>query len=314
MSLAIGVDLGGTKIAAGVVDEAGRIVAQSVTPTPKTSSEAVVSELAKTISELAAAHSVRDVCVAAPGFVDADRSEVLFTANLPMRNVKLKSELERSTGLNFVIENDANAAAWAEFKFGAALSATNAVMLTVGTGLGGGIVINNELVRGAFGVAAEVGHMTLVPEGLQCGCGLQGCWEQYASGSALLRTARKLAQKHRDEAEILLSFGDRTPEGVEGVHITAAAEAGCPIARRAFVEIGKALGIGMASLAALLDPQIFVVGGGVSQGSEFFFDATLDSFKKNLTARDYRPLAELRLAKMGNDAGLIGAADLARKK
>lgn len=314
MGLAIGVDLGGTKIAAGVVDEDGKIVAQSVCPTPKTTSDAVVAELAKTISELANAHDVKDVCVAAPGFVDADRSEVLFTANLPMRNVKLKTELEKVTGLNLVVENDANAAAWAEYKFGAARQSKNAVMLTVGTGLGGGIVLNSELVRGAFGVAAEVGHMTLVPEGLQCGCGLQGCWEQYASGTALLRTARKLAQKHRDEAEILLSYGDRTPEGVEGVHITQAAEAGCPIARKAFGEIGKALGLGMASLAALLDPEVFVIGGGVSQGSEFFFGNALQSFKKNLTARDYRPLADLKLAKMGNDAGLIGAADLARQK
>lgn len=314
MSLAIGVDLGGTKIAAGVVDEQGKVIDQLVAPTPKDSSSSVVNELAKTIQSLATKHNVLDVCVAAPGFVDASRTEVLFTANLPMRNVKLKEELEKITKLNVVIENDANAAAWAEFKFGAAIGSQNAVMLTVGTGLGGGIVLNGELVRGAFGVAAEVGHMTLVPDGLQCGCGLQGCWEQYSSGSALLRTARKLAQKYREEASILLSFGDRTPEGVEGVHITQAAEKGCPIALRAFNEIGKALGAGMASLAALLDPQIFVIGGGVSQGSDYFFSAASESFAKNLTARDYRPLAEIKLAKMGNDAGLIGAADLARRK
>jgi glucokinase len=314
MSLAIGVDLGGTKIAAGVVDETGKIVDQLVAPTPKDSSQSVISELAKTIDSLAQKHNVSDVCVAAPGFVDAKRTEVLFTANLPMRNVKLKAELEKITKLNVVIENDANAAAWAEFKFGAAIGSQNAVMLTVGTGLGGGLVINDELVRGEFGVAAEVGHMTLVQDGLQCGCGLKGCWEQYASGSALLRTARKLAQKYRDEAEILLSLGDRTPEGVEGIHITQAAEKGCPIALRAFGEIGKALGLGMASLAALLDPQVFVIGGGVSQGSRFFFDATAEAFKSNLTARDFRPLADIKLASMGNDAGLIGAADLARRK
>lgn len=314
MSLAIGVDLGGTKIAAGVVNEQGKIIDQLVAPTPKDSTASVIGELAKTIQSLATKHNVLDVCVAAPGFVDASRTEVLFTANLPMRNVKLKDELEKITNLNVVIENDANAAAWAEYKFGAATGSENAVMLTIGTGLGGGIVINGDLVRGAFGVAAEVGHMTLVPQGLQCGCGLQGCWEQYSSGSALLRTARKLAQKYRDEAEILLSIGDRTPEGVEGVHITLAAEKGCPIALRAFSEIGKALGSGMATLAALLDPQVFVIGGGVSQGASYFMDAATESFMKNLTARDYRPLAEIRLAEMGNDAGLIGAADLARRK
>ncbi|MCX6403421.1 MAG: ROK family glucokinase [Actinobacteria bacterium] len=314
MSLAIGVDLGGTKIAAGVVNENGQVIDQLVVPTPKDTSAAVVSELAKTIQSLAQKHSVVDVCVAAPGFVDAARTEVLFTANLPMRNVKLKAELEKLTFLNVVIENDANAAAWAEYKFGAAVGSENAVMLTLGTGLGGGLITNGELVRGAFGVAAEVGHMTLIQEGLQCGCGLQGCWEQYASGSALLRIARKLAQKYRDEADILLSLGDRTPEGVEGIHITQAAEKGCPIALRAFNEVAKSLGSGMASLAALLDPQIFVIGGGVSQGSDYFLNAAAESFSKNLTARDYRPIAQIKLAKMGNDAGLIGAADLARRK
>ncbi|MEN9693101.1 MAG: hypothetical protein RLZZ330_745 [Actinomycetota bacterium] len=312
MSLAIGVDLGGTKIAAGVVNETGQVVDQITSPTPKDTTASVVNELAVTIKKLADKHSVKDVCVAAPGFVDADRTEVLFTANLPMRNVKLKTELETITGLNVVIENDANAAAWAEYKYGTAKGAKNAVMLTVGTGLGGGLVLNGKLIRGSYGVAAEVGHMNLVADGLSCGCGLSGCWEQYASGSALLRTARKLAQENRDAAEILLSFGDRTPEGVEGVHISQAAESGCPVALSAFAELGAALGRGMASLAALLDPEIFVIGGGVSVSSKFFMPACEETFGKLLTARLYRPLAKIALAQMGNDAGLIGAADLAR--
>lgn len=312
MSLAIGVDLGGTKIAAGVVNETGQIVDQLTTPTPKDTTANVVQELASTIKQLAEKHSVTQVCVAAPGFVDANRTEVLFTANLPMRNVKLKSELEKITGLNVVIENDANAAAWAEYKYGSAQGAKNAVMLTVGTGLGGGLVINEKLVRGSFGVAAEVGHMNLVIDGLQCGCGLAGCWEQYASGSALLRTARKLAQENRDDAEILLSFGDHTPEGVEGVHISMAAEADCPVAIATFKKVGKSLGRGMASLAALLDPEIFVIGGGVSASAKFFMPTCEETFEKLLTARQYRPVAKIVLAQMGNDAGLIGAADLAR--
>jgi glucokinase len=214
--------------------------------------------------------------------------------------------------LPVVVENDANAAAWAEYRFGGGSGATDMVMLTVGTGLGGGLVVSGNLVRGAFGVAAEVGHIEMVPGGLRCGCGLDGCWEQYSSGTALVRIARRLARKRRDEAGILLSFGNGTPEGVKGKHITRAADLGDPVACAAFEAVGLMLGRGMAKLAALLDPQVFVVGGGVCEAGELLMAPAREALAAHLTARSHRPLATITLATMGNNAGIVGAADLAR--
>jgi glucokinase len=312
MALAIGVDLGGTKIAAGVVDDAGVIVAEARRPTPETGTEAVIAAMADLIAELRTEHAVTGVGVGAPGFVNASRDTVLFTPNLPMAGVPLATSLGILTGLPVVVENDANAAAWAEFRFGGGVGATDMVMLTVGTGLGGGIISGGRLIRGAFGVAAEVGHIEMVPDGHRCGCGLDGCWEQYSSGTALVRIARRIARKRRDEAGVLLSFGNGTPEGVKGKHITKAADLGDPVARAAFEEVGEMLGRGMAKLAALLDPSVFVVGGGVCEAGELLMGPARESFASHLTARAHRPLADITLARMGNDAGIVGAADLAR--
>ncbi|MEY2634815.1 MAG: hypothetical protein RIS75_755 [Actinomycetota bacterium] len=313
MGLAIGVDLGGTKIAAGLVDDNGVIVEQNRRPTPAISAEAVIDCITELVQELAADHTVEGVCIAAPGFVDAQRSTLLFTPNLPMQNIALKSILEKSLNLPVVVENDANAAAWAESRFGAAKGAANAVMLTVGTGLGGGIVIDNNLIRGASGFAAELGHMTMVVDGLACGCGLNGCWEQYCSGNALLRNARKFAAKNRNDASVLLSFGDGSPEGIQGPHITDAARAGCPIAIAAFNEVGSRLGIGMATVSAVLDPEVFVIGGGVIEAGELLLAPARSAFESHLTARKHRKLPTILAATLGNDAGIVGAADLARK-
>ena len=312
MGLAIGVDLGGTKIAAGVVDEAGNVVAQDRRPTPSLSAQDVVDSIVDIVNTLAKGREVVGVCVAVPGFVDSTRSRLLFTPNLPMQEEPLRSLIESRVHLPVVIENDANAATWGEVRYGGARNARNAVMLTVGTGLGGGLVIDGRLVRGSAGVAAEVGHMTFIQDGAPCGCGLNGCWEQYASGNALLRIARELASARRADAKTLLSLGDGTPEGIQGEHITKAAQNGCPVAIAAFEELGDNLGRGMASLSALLDPEIFVIGGGVSVAGDLLLRPTTQAFEQHLTARKFRQLPKIVIASMGNDAGLIGAADLAR--
>lgn len=312
MGLAIGVDLGGTKIAAGIVDESGNVVAQDRRPTPSLSAQDVVDSIVEVVNSLARGREVVGVCVAVPGFVDSTRSRLLFTPNLPMQEEPLRSLIESRVHLPVVIENDANAATWGEVRYGVARNARNAVMLTVGTGLGGGIVIDGRIVRGAAGVAAEVGHMTFIQDGATCGCGLNGCWEQYASGNALLRIARELAGVRRADAKTLLSLGDGTPEGIQGEHITQAAQNGCPVAIAAFDELGDHLGRGMASLSALLDPEIFIIGGGVSVAGDLLLRPTSMAFEQHLTARKFRQLPKIVIASMGNDAGLIGAADLAR--
>jgi glucokinase len=314
MGLTIGVDIGGTKIAAGVVDEQGKILSRVRRDTPAQDGKQTVQAIAACINELVADHEeIIGAGLGAPGFIDAARSTVLFTPNLPWRNEPLRAEVEQLTGLPVVVENDANAAAWGESVFGAGNAQPYTITLTVGTGLGGGIVINGVLVRGAFGVAAEVGHINIVPDGLRCGCGLLGCWEQYASGSALVREARELAARSPENAGRLLKLGDGTPEKITGPQVTRAAREGDPIAIEALYAIGHWLGHGMADLAATLDPRLFIIGGGVSEAGALIAVPARESFKARLTARGHRPEAEVRLAQLGQDAGLIGAADLARR-
>jgi glucokinase len=312
MTQHIGVDLGGTKIAAGLVSESGEVIASLKVDTPRTSAADVIAALVKVISPLKAQVPSANVCVAIPGFVAKDNAEVLITPNLPLRNINLRHELARTIDGNIIIENDANAAAWGEYLFGAAQGYENVVMLTVGTGLGGGIIIHSKLYRGSFGIAAEVGHMTISSDGLLCGCGLHGCWEQYASGSALVRTARELAGATPEAAAVLLSLGDGSVEGIQGQHITKAALIGCDVAVRSYQELGKWLGQGIANLAALLDPDVFVLGGGVADAGDALLEPVIDSLSSHLTAKNFRSVPEVRVATLGNDAGMVGASALAR--
>ena len=247
------------------------------------------------------------------GFVDATRSTVYFAPNLlGWRDGPLRAEVEKRVGLPVVVENDANAAAWGEARFGAGREERFIVCVTVGTGVGGGIIADRQLFRGGFGVGAEIGHIQMVEGGRPCGCGQRGCWEQYASGGALVRDARERAAESRAEAEILLGLGDGTPEGISGEHVTAAAQQGDPVAKASFDALGHWLGQGLADLAAVLDPECFVLGGGVSEAGGLVLEPTVAAFDQLLTGRGRRPTAQVVLAQLGNDAGLVGAADLAR--
>jgi glucokinase len=261
----------------------------------------------------AADHEVEAAGLGAAGFVDAARSTVLFAPNLAWRNQPLRAAVEQRTGLPVVVENDANAAAWAETRFGAGHGQRFTVTVTVGTGLGGGIVLGGELVRGAFGAAAEVGHLNLVPDGRRCGCGRRGCWERYASGRALVTEARQRATASPGEAGLLLELAAGQPQGITGPLVTMGAVAGDPVALAAFGAVGAWLGHGLADLAAILDPQTFIIGGGVSEAGELLVGPARARFQEQLTARGHRPTATVRVAQLGQDAGLIGAADLARR-
>jgi len=185
--------------------------------------------------------------------------------------------------------------------------------VTVGTGVGGGIVLNGELHRGAFGVAAEIGHMRVVPDGRICGCGNRGCWEQYASGTALVRDAREQAREGSLIARSLVDRAGGRVEGITGPLITDAARDGDPFAREQLASLGRWIGEGIASLAAVLDPAAVIIGGGVSEAGDLLLDPVRAHFRANLTGRNYRPELEIRLALLGNKAGMIGAADLARR-
>jgi glucokinase len=314
MALTIGVDIGGTKVAAGVVDGDGKIVASTRRDTPADDPMRTADVIADAVRQLAAGHDVVAIGLGAAGFVDAARSSVMFAPNLAWRDEPLREAMEQRLGLPTVVENDANAAAWAEARFGAGRGEDYVVVLTVGTGIGGGIVIDGKLLRGRFGVAAEIGHLNIVPDGRRCGCGLQGCWEQYASGRALVQEAHEQATASPAMASTLLEMSGGQVDAITGPIVTEAAHAGDVAALECFDEIGRWLGRGMAQLAAILDPGVFVIGGGVSAAGELIREPALRAYRKHLTARGHRPTADVRIAQLGPEAGIVGAADLARSR
>jgi glucokinase len=238
---------------------------------------------------------------------------VVFAPNLGWRDEPVKTAVEDRLGIPVVVENDANATVWAETRFGAARGQSHVILLTIGTGIGCGIVIGGKLYRGRWGMGGEAGHYCVVPDGRVCGCGNRGCWEQYASGNALRTEARKFARRSPAAATRLLQLGGGTPKGIAGPQITRAAEEGDPAALRCFNIVGSWLGHGMADLAAILDTGCFVVGGGVSEAGDLLLDPAKSAFEKSLTGRGHRAPAQVVLAELGPDAGLVGAADLARR-
>ena len=313
MGNTIGIDVGGTKVLGGVVDENGKILATARKETPRQGGVELTRTIAETAKELMEKFDVTSVGVSAAGFVSSDRKTMLATPNIADWNgVDLDAELTAQIGLPVVIENDANSAAWGEAKFGAGRNTNHMMMLTVGTGIGGGIVINGSLYRGAFGIAAEFGHLRVVPEGHLCGCGARGCFEQYASGSALRRHAREAISASPDLARNLLARGDGTIDGLTGQAITDAAREGDAVALAAFQTTAQYLGAGIASLAVLLDPSCVVIGGGVIDAGDILLNPTRQAMNDLIPFTGKRPAPVIVPAVLGNDAGLVGVADLAR--
>ncbi|KRC57032.1 glucokinase [Nocardioides sp. Root79] len=298
-------------MAGAVVDAAGRVLAEARVESPATDPSAMEAAAAALVAGFAAEHAVTAVGVGAAGYIASDRSTVLFAPNIAWRNEPLGADLARLTGLPVVVENDANAAAWGEFRYGAGRDVDDQLMVTVGTGVGGGIVIDGRLLRGAHGVGAEIGHLNVVPDGTLCGCGNHGCLEQYGSGTALVRAAREAAASSLLARDLVDRAGG-DPAAITGPMITTAAQAGDRFAIEQFEQLGRWLGHGIASLVAVLDPAVIVIGGGVSEAGELLVAPLRASFEHELTGRGYRPTPEIRLAELGNRAGVIGAADLAR--
>lgn len=312
MGLTVGVDVGGTKIAGGVVDDVGKILARTRRITPSTDPAAIVADIVTVARELALDYEVTAIGVGSAGFIDAARSTVLFAPNLAWRNVPVRDRVTAATGLPAVVENDANAAAWGEFRFGAAADVNDMVCVTVGTGVGGGLVLDGALYRGAHGMGAELGHMRVVPGGHLCGCGNHGCLEQYASGTALDREARAAATIRPEAAGRLLKLAGGDPGAIVGPMVTEAARGGDPLAIELLGGIGTWLGAALASFTALFDPEAFVIGGGVSDAGDLLIGPAVAALEANLIGRGHRTAPEVRIATLGNDAGIVGAADLAR--
>ena len=315
--LAIGIDIGGTKVAGGIVDESGAILERVRFDTPhrSTSPRVVEDTIVGAVEELLTRSDPIDIVavgIGAAGFVAEDRATVVFAPHLSWRNEPLRDALAQRIALPITVDNDANAAAWAEACFGAARGESHVVVITLGTGIGGALIIDGQVQRGRHGIAGEFGHMQVVPGGVRCECGNRGCWEQYASGNALVREARAMIEAGSPVVADLLTRLGGDANGLTGPFITEAARDGDPTARELLADIGEWLGIGMANLAAAFDPGLFVVGGGVSAADEMLIGPARDAFRRQLTGRGYRPEAGIVRAVLGSDAGLIGAAELAR--
>jgi len=312
---ALGIDIGGTKVAGGVVAPDGTITDTARRATPGTSVRATEDAIAAVVEELAERHGgpLVGVGVGAAGWFDRTGDTVLFSPHLAWRNQPLRQDLGRRLQRPLWVGNDADAAAWAEYRYGAARGSDLAVMITLGTGIGGGMVIDGRLQRGAHGVAGEWGHMRVVPDGRLCACGNRGCWEQYASGNALGLTAREVATSSPAAAALLLERVGGRAERLTGEDVATAAKAGDPLALELLADVGTWLGQGIADMAAILDPDVVVIGGGVSVLGEMVLGPARERLERALPGRGFRPGPTVVAAQLGAQAGLVGAADLVRR-
>lgn len=308
---AIGIDIGGTKIAGALVDENGAIIRESRVATPVADPDALVAAVVGLVDELRADAPILGVGVAMAGFIDHQQANVIYGTNFGWKNFPLKSEIESKLDVPVIIENDANAAGWAEYRFGAGQGHQHMVMLTLGTGVGGAIIVDGKMLRGGFGVAGELGHMRVVPDGIPCGCGQRGCIESYASGTALLRTATELVESGDPAGNRLAELKAENGK-LTGAEVYQALTEGDPGALTLLVDLASWLGQAIASLSAILDPEIVVIGGGVSQAGEILLSPVREAFRKYAPAGGFRPELAIVTAEFVNDAGVVGAADLAR--
>ena len=313
MSLSIGVDVGGTKIAAGVVDEDGNVITRVQKDSPANDRDAILATIIEVALDLKLAHpEATTVGIGAAGFVSSDRNTMASGTNLDWTGVKIGDVVSEGVGLPVVVENDANAAGWAEARFGAGAGKANVLVVTLGTGVGGAVVIDGHLVRGAAGFAAEIGHISIVPDGRPCGCGLRGCLERYASGTALGVNGWELAKFRPAYAARILELSGGDQNKISGKAVTAAAREGDPAALECYERLGDALGQGLADLAAVLDPEVIVLTGGLTEAGDILLTPVTKAFDQYLTARTRRPQIPVLISASGQDAGLVGAADLAR--
>lgn len=310
----IGVDVGGTSVRAGVVDAEGEILDSASAPTPRTD-DALEAAIAGAVDELRRRHTVAAVGLALAGFVDAPRGLVRYAPHLSWRDAPVAERIgDRLGGIPVVVEHDANSAALAERRYGAAAGASVALVIALGTGIGGALLLDGELFRGAHGVAPELGHLRVVPDGRACPCGKRGCWERYCSGTALGATALEMLSGGDVPGPSGLAREAAVDPGrVTGKRVAAAAREGDPVARAAVDDMGRWLGEGLSLVADVFDPDLVVIAGGVSASAPLFLDAAREHYARILTGAGNRPLARIRTAQLGAAAAVVGAATLARE-
>ena len=305
---AIGVDVGGTKIAAAVVSPEGKILNEVRYPTQAVPPNRLIETIARAITEVKDGFEVGGVCLAVPGLILAAENKVIFAPNLhEIENIRLDEEIGSSTGTSVTVENDANAAAWGEFRYGAGKDVEHQVFITLGTGVGGGIITHGVLLRGAQGAGGELGHVTIDATGPRCGCGNHGCLEALASGTAIRRRAREVANDRPGSALGRLAV----EREVLGEDVTRLAQEGDEASILVLKETGRWLGIGLAGFVNTFNPEVIPVGGGASRAGELILEPARREV--HLRARSpSRDLVEIKEATLGPESGVLGAAALAR--
>ena len=308
--LTIGIDIGGTKISAGVVDSSGNLIDSSKCSTPAEGGKELISSVVNLVKELNKKHEIKGIGISIAALISSDYGTIVGAPNIAnLSKLNFVNEIKEEFKLPIIVENDANAAIWAEFKFGNAKGLNPVMFFIIGTGVGGGLVIDGKLFKGANGIGAEFGHMCVVPNGLLCGCGAKGCIEQYASGGALIRYANEALLANPDKSEEVLSFGEGK---LSGTALTKAAKAGNELALAAFSKQADWLGLACASYSLIIDPQAIIIGGGVVDAGELFLAPVRAAMRKYMPFAESHVPPKIIAAKFGNDAGLIGAADLVR--
>jgi glucokinase len=307
---AIGIDIGGTKISGAVVSGGGKILRSVLKAAPASEKEGgTLCVILQVVTELRAHYPmVQAIGVGAAGMVDWPSGHIRWAPNNSYRDLPLRAILSAETGLPTVVDNDANVAAWAEFRLGQGRQYAYLTFLTVGTGIGAGLILDSQLYRGPTGIGGEVGHIIVNPSGERCGCGNFGCLEAMASGVALGRAGQKAARE--DPTSVLAALAENT-DRVTGEMVYEAARQGDPVARSLFKQVGYWLGIGIASLVTLLDVEIIAIGGGLSSTGELLLVPARSSFEQFIFASKRRLIPPIIQANFGREAGVIGAAILA---
>lgn len=309
MVATIGLDIGGTKVLGVLLGDDGAVLREERLASPHTGLDALVATGASIVNQLDAADA--PIGVGAAGLVDRD-GNVAYAPNLPnVRRAPFRESLAEATGHAVVVDNDASVATLGEVTYGAATGKRDVLLVTLGTGIGGGFLFDGRMYRGAHNFGAEIGHFTVDINGPLCACGERGHWEAIASGTALGRMARELVAKGGGSALVTAAGGDAS--AITGVHVGKAAAQGDPDARGLLVQYAENVAIGLSGLANILDPECIVIAGGLVELGPLLFGPLQEAFGRHVEGADYRPMVAIVPAELGERAGAIGAAVLARR-
>lgn len=311
----VGIDLGGTKIAAGLVDESGKIIHKGSIPTGRErESQEIIKDMAslslKVIKDSGVdIKEVKSIGIGSPGTPNSKEGILVYSCNLGFNNVPIRKEMQKYIDLPVYLENDANCAALAESVAGAAKDVDDSITITIGTGIGGGIVINRKIYSGFNNAASEIGHMVIVSGGEQCTCGRKGCWETYASATALIRQTNEAAKKY-PHSKINELIGNDLSK-IDAKTSFDAAKMGDEVGKNVVAQFIKYLAEGLVNAINSFSPEVVVIGGGVCKEGEYLLKPLREIVNSEIYCKEV-PLTQIRVAQMGNDAGIVGAAMLGK--